>query len=238
VVVSGDGEYVICDRTGKPFKEVPSVSIHAPDAAASVVKQLIHLAKFHATEELENTDKSSALAGKLVVEWLGTSDSYTRGDKIPRKSAMQPFPDPSRPTVTRGEYIFLKIQNNSSQALNVAVLDLASDWSIEQIFPGEGENFYTLDEGDNKVVIPIPAGEAGEDIVKVLATLGPANFRWLELPAMGEEIKGRSATRAANPLEAMFAAVAAEQPPTRKLNEVSTPSSQWITKQISLTVTE
>ena len=62
--------------------------------------------------------------------------------KFRAKSAMQPFPDPSRPTVKRGEYIFLKIQNNSSQALNVAVLDLASDWSIEQIFPGEGENFY------------------------------------------------------------------------------------------------
>lgn len=240
VVVSGDGEYVICDRTGKPFKEVLSVSVDAPDAAASVVKQLIHLAKFHATEELENTDKSSALAGKLVVEWLGTSDSYTRGDKIPRKSAMKPFPDPSRPTVKRGEYIFLKIQNNSSQALNVAVLDLASDWSIEQIFPGGGENFYTLDEEDNKVVIPIPAGEAGEDIVKVLATLGPANFRWLELPPMGEEIisKRESMKRSGNLLEAMFAAIEAEKPLTRKLEQVSSPSSQWITKQISLTVTE
>lgn len=238
VVVSGDGEYMICDRTGMPLKEIPYLSINAPDAAATLVKQLIHLAKFHATEELENTDKSSSLAGRLAVEWLGTSDTYTSGDKIPPKSRMNPFPDSTKPAVKRGEYIFLKIQNNSSHALNIVVLDLASDWSIEQIFPGKGENFYTLDEENNKVVIPIPAGETGEDIVKVLATLGPVDFRWLELPQMGEEIKGRSATRAVNPLEAMFAAIAAEQPPKRKLNQVSMLSSQWVTKQISLTVTE
>jgi hypothetical protein len=214
-----------------------SVKLGEPDAATKVVKRLVHLAKFHAAAEIDNLDSDSPLAGKLAVEWLGTSDIYEPGDKLPPKSQMKPFTDPSQPTVKVGEYIFLFIQNNSSQALNVATLDLASDWSIEKIFPGQSAEFVTIEAGQ-KEVFPISTSSTGQDTVKVFASVGAANFRWLELPSLDEELETKALTRSGNPLDALFAAIDREKPKTRKLSVAASPSREWTTKQIDLTVVE
>ncbi|MGL5793998.1 MAG: caspase family protein, partial [Waterburya sp.] len=152
VALNNNGEYEICDRTGHRYGNMTPSKLGEPDAATKVVKRLVHLAKFHAAAEIDNMDKDSPLAGKLAVEWLGTSDIYEQGDKIPAKSQMKPLADSSQPTVKLGEYIFLSIQNNSLQALNVAALDLASDWSIEKIFPGQSADFVTIEAGKKEVV--------------------------------------------------------------------------------------
>ncbi|MEH2095396.1 caspase family protein [Nostoc sp.] len=236
IALNNNGKYEICDRTGHPYKNIAPVKLSDPDAAVTVVKRLVHLAKYHATAELDNKDKTSPLADKLVLSWLGTSDVYQRGDDIPPKSQLKQFIDPSNPTVKTGEYVFLSIHNNSSQDLNVAVLDIASDWSIEQISPGQGENFMTIEAG-RKEVVPIPAGLAGEDNVKVFATVGSANFRWLELPLLDKELIPKGLTRSSgNPLDSLLAAIDSEQPPTRKLSVAASPSREWTTKQINLTV--
>jgi hypothetical protein len=237
VALNNQGEYEICDRTGHPYGNMFPIKLGEPDAAKTVVKRLVHLAKFHAAAEIDNTDTDSPLAGKLSVEWLGTSDIYEPGDKIPPKSQMKPFTDPNQPTVKLGEYIFLSIQNNSSQALNAAALDLASDWSIEQIFPGQSANFVTLDAG-KKEVVAIPTGFAGKDTVKVFASVGAANFRWLELPSLDRELEPKRLTRSVNlnPLDALLAAIDEEKPKTRKLLVAASPSREWTTKQIDLTV--
>lgn len=237
VVVNNNGEYEICDRTGHPYKNITPVKISDPDAAATAVKRLIHLAKYHATEELDNRDKTSPLAGKLTLEWLGTSDLYQPGNAIPPKSQLKKFPDPSNQTVKKGEYIFLSIQNTSFQALNVAVLDLASDWSVEQVHPGGGENFVTIEAG-KKEIVPIRASSAGKDNVKVFATVDQANFRWLELPSLDKQFGFRGFKAPSNPLELLLEAIDKEKPPTRKLSVVASPSREWTTKQINLTVTE
>ncbi|MDZ8257006.1 caspase family protein [Nostoc sp. ChiQUE01b] len=237
VVVNNKGEYEICDRTGHPYQNIAPVKISDSDAATTVTKRLVHLAKYHATAELDNRDKASPLAGKLAIEWLGTSDIYEEGDEIPPKSQLKKFVDPSNPTVKSGEYIFLSIHNTSSQDLNVAVLDLASDWSVQQIYPGKGERFVTI-YADKKEVVALPAGSIGEDTVKVFATVDQANFRWLELPSLDEQLEAKGLTRSANPLDALLAAINREQPLTRKLSVAASPSREWTTKQISLTVTK
>ncbi|MEG4344415.1 caspase family protein [Microcoleus sp. A003_D6] len=235
VVLHNKEEYEICDRTGHPFAGIPRIKASDPDAAAKVVKRLVHLAKYHATAELDNTDKDAPLAGKFIVEWLGTSDIYESGDKTPPKSQLKPFADTRKPTVKVGDYVFLSIQNDSFQALNVAVLDLASDWSIEQISPGKGENFITIEAG-KKESIAIRATSEGEDVVKILATVGPINFRWLELPSLDEDIQSKGFSRLGNPLEALLVAIDNEQPATRRLSVARSPSREWTTKQISMTV--
>ena len=88
---------------------------------------------------------------------------------------MKSFTDPSKATVKAGEYVFLSIQNTSFQVLNVAVLDFASDWSVEQIHPGKGQNFVTIEAG-KKEVVALPATSIGEDNVKVFATVGPSKL--------------------------------------------------------------
>lgn len=245
VVANKNGEYEICDRTGSPYKNMnPAIKVGAPNAPNTIVKRLVHLAKYHATAELDNTDKDSPLAGKLAVEWLGTSDTYESGDKIPPKSQLNPFSDPSQPMARVGEYLFLSVRNDYSQALNIAVLNLESDWAIEQIYPrGQGELFITLDPGQKEVIPLKPSlegdGDRVENTVKVFATVGAANFRWLELPSLDEQLKSKGfVTRSANPLEALFAAIDDEQPKTRKLTVAASPSSEWTTKQVILAIAE
>jgi Caspase domain len=237
VAINNNGEYEICDRTGHAYDNMVPIKLGEPDAAAQVVKRLVHLAKFHAAAEIDNTDRESPLAGKLVVDWLGTSDSYELGDKIPPKSQMKPFADSNKATVKLGEIIFLSIQNNSSQALNIAALDLASNWSIEKIFPGQSADFVTIEAG-KKEIVAIPTGFAGQDTVKVFASVGASNFRWLELPSLDKEIGAKGLTRSGNPLDALFAAIDEEKPKTRKLSVAASPSREWTTKQIDVTVVE
>ncbi|BAY37620.1 peptidase C14 caspase catalytic subunit p20 [Nostoc sp. NIES-2111] len=238
VAVNNEGEYEICDRAGHPYQNIAPVTLGDSNAAATVVKRLVHLAKYHATAELDNRDKTSPLAGKLTLEWLGTSLGYQPGDNIPHKSQLTKIEDPNDPTVKAKGYIFLSIQNNSSQALNVAVLDFASDWSVQQIYPGKGENFVTIESG-KKEVAPITIASVGKDNVKVFATVDQANFRWLELPPLDQEPEPKGLTRSGNlqDLDILFAAIDEEQPPTRKLAVAASPSREWTTKQISLTVT-
>jgi len=237
VVLNNQGEYEICDRTGHSYKNIAPVKVSAPDAATTVVKRLVHLAKYHATAELDNRDKSSPLADKLVLKWLGTSDAYGPEDDIPPESQLKKLPDPSNPTFIAGEYVFLSIQNTYSQALNVAVLDLASDWSIEQIYPDKGENFMTIEAG-RREVMSMTASSAGEDTLKVFATVDQANFRWLELPSLDKPFVSRGFEPPNNPLEILLEAIDREQPPTRKLSVVASPSREWTTKQITLRFTK
>jgi hypothetical protein len=86
--------------------------------------------------------------------------------------------------------------------------------------------------------VAIPAASIGEDNVKVFATVDQANFRWLELPSLDEELKPKGITRSGNPLDDLLAAIDKEQPPTRKLSVAASPSREWTTKQISLSVTK
>jgi hypothetical protein len=244
VRLNAQGEYVICDRTGAPLSNVtPAVKLDDFNAAAIVVKRLVHLAKYHAALELDNTDKASPLAGKVAIEWLGTSDTYEAGDPIPPKSRLTPFADPSQPTVREGEYIFLSLRNQATQSLNLAVLNFGSDWSVEQIHPSrQGELFITLDPGQKEIIPLSPTVEGSsttvENTTKVFATLAPANFRWLELPSLDEQLQAKSfTTRSGSPLEALLSAIDAEQPATRKLTVAASPSQEWATRQILLTIT-
>ncbi|MEG4110280.1 hypothetical protein [Microcoleus sp. S13_C5] len=61
VALNNQGEYEICDRGGDPYKNIAPITVSDPDAANTVVKRLVHLAKYHATAELDNLDKSSPL---------------------------------------------------------------------------------------------------------------------------------------------------------------------------------
>lgn len=241
VAVNNQGEYEICDGTGTPLKNItPALSITDPTAANKLVKRLVHLAKYRAAAEIDNTDIDSPLAGKLTVEWLGTSDAYELGDPIPKK--FKPFADPSKPTVKVGEYIFLSIRNDAPQALNIAALNFESTWAIEQFLPYDpGAQFITLDPG-KKQVIPLKLITEGqsdtvENTVKVFATLGSANFRWLELPSLDQQISSKGfRSVGGSPLDTLLASIDKEQPPTRKLTVAASPSREWTTKQVTLTI--
>jgi hypothetical protein len=206
-----------------------------------VVKRLVHLTKYKATEELDNF---TPLTKKLVVELAGKQANYRPG----RRPAPEPFDDPVNVTVKAGEYIFLRIRNDSSQVLNIALLDLQSDWAIDQLdLLNEGARFEPFDPEQEELIpikMSLPQGDnEGTDIFKVFATVGQPDFRWLELPPLDQPIP-KSATRGlkvpSNLLEELLATIGADNQPreTRKTGRAyADPSRGWTTKQVTVKVT-
>jgi hypothetical protein len=248
VTLTEDGsEYIICDPGGEAISNLrPAVNVKDENAAQTVVKRLVHLAKYRAVQELDNFDQNSALKGKLGVELVGFEKDYDPADRPNPK----PFPNPRQaPTLQIGETAFLQISNKSSQVLNITVLDLEPSWKISQAFPG-GQNvfFEPLDPGSSLPLIPLTANlpadyDKGTDVIKVLATVGPSNFQVLTLPMLDQPSDGRAARAAtrslsgvANPLDTLLASVAADQPQLRSLTPQSNPSSEWVVAQIEVKV--
>ncbi len=180
----------------------------------------------------------------MVVELVGKQANYKRG----RRPYPQPFDNPLNPTVKSGETVFLRIKNESPQALNIVVLVLSSDWSISQQNIWESnEDFAIFDPGYEEPIptpftLTVPEGytEATE-IFKVFATVGEANFGWLELPALDQPIppsgtRGLKAPK--NRLEEILAAVGADEQlfNRKKAEVVVAPNRGWTTKQVTVKV--
>ncbi|MGQ4646074.1 caspase family protein [Lyngbya aestuarii] len=243
VAINTAGEYKIWDASGTPIANLrPPLKVGERNAATGVVKRLVHLTKYKATEELDNF---TPLTNKLVVELAGKQTNYKPG----RRPTPEPFDDPMNPTVKAGEWIFLRIRNNYSQVLNVTLLNLQSDWAIDQLeLLNEGARFEPFDP-EQEELIPIKMLDVLEgynevtDIYKVFATVGQPDFRWLELPPLDQPIP-KSATRGlkvpSNLLEELLATIGADNQPreTTKAGRVyADPSRGWTTKQVTVKVT-
>jgi Caspase domain len=243
VALNEKGEYEICGSAGTAYPNLrPAVKPSDPNAAQAIVKRLVHLAKYHAAEQLANLYKSSPLTSKLTVEWVGRKEKYDLEEGTPEISTLQTFDDPHNPAIKANEWIFLRIHNGSPKNLNVAVLDLGSNWKITQIHPAdEGEKFILIEAGNEEIIpfqLSLPEGYTEMvDIAKVFATVGEANFRWLELPSIDHPLvpKGYT-TRSGNPLEDLLATIDDEVPKTRDLSPAKNPSAEWTTKQVRVIV--
>jgi Caspase domain len=236
VAVNENGEYEIWDTSGKAFANIrPLLKIDDIQAPARIVQRLEHLAKYHSIQHLDNYDDMSPLAHKLKVELGKTPRGFQPGQKAERI----PFDEPGNtPTVKLGEYAILWIKNISKKELNVAVLDLGPDWSVSQAWP-TAESTESIEPGEDRGITLstiLPAGyPQGTDVLKVFATVGPADFHWLEMPSLDEKPQvTRGAIRPRNALEALMAKIA--QPTTRGVSTVAAASEEWATAQVALTI--
>ncbi|MEM9008558.1 MAG: caspase family protein [Cyanobacteria bacterium P01_F01_bin.86] len=216
VAVGREGDYEIC--IGLPLKNLrPPVKVDEPDAAKTVVERLVHLAKYQSTQELDN--RASALTRFLSVELMRQPD-WQPGD--PKKTV--PFEDSHNIEISVDEFAFLKIVNNHQVDINVAILDLEPTWAIGKIpilnLPGP---FYTMAPGEEQIVplkFSLPEGPEdkplyakAKETLKVFATLGPADFSWLELPALDQPIQSKgSPSRSGDALGRLLQAIGAEKP--------------------------
>lgn len=247
VAIDRQGNYEICK--GKPIPNLrPLLSINDPDAPQRVVDRLIHLAKYQAVQSLDNA--SSKLAQVLEIQLL-TEDR-------------QPFPDPQNLAIKSDEIVCLRLSNQGTRPLKVAVLDLEPTWAVSQISIGGIDSpFFALDAGAEEE-IPLrlkvpddPAYEQSTEILKVFAVQqGLADFRWLTLPALDQppttraakfdqDLTAQSVTRSGesegiNPLNDLLKMIGADldQAPnvTRAAMVVVDPRQEWITKQVQIVV--
>jgi Caspase domain len=242
VTVNRNGEYEICDPSTTPIANLrPALKIGELDAATSVVKRLMHLAKYRATQQLNNYYHRSNLPGTklaFTLEMIGKQSNYDPAEP----PEPEPFDDPGNtPTLKVNEWVFIRLRNDSSQPLNVTVLNLKPDLGISQVYPSGSGNFITFDSGQEEILplhASLPNGyEEAQDILKVFATVGATDFHWLELPPLDKPILSPVGKSPENPLEELLAAVAASQPPTKDLIPVRYPASEWIAEQVIVRIT-
>jgi len=236
VYVSCEGEYSIRDAAGVEVPNLrPMLKSDQDGATERLVERLVHLARYSDVRELDNYDATSPLAGKLTVEAVGCQANFVLGER----PAPQPFSKTGDiPKLKTGEWLFIRIRNDSAQVLNITVLNLQPNWGITQIYPAGAAYFEPLDVGQ-EIVLPfgatLPEGYVkGTDVIKVFATVGGANFRWLELPALGEPPENvRSTNRApTDPLERLLLAASAGT--SRNLKPAVYASSGWVTRQLDV----
>ena len=224
--------------------------INDSNAPETVVKRLVHLAKYQGTAELDNPN--SNLSKYLEIELLDENK--------------QPFPDPNNIILESGT-VCLRIKNNYSRSLNISILNLEPTWGIYKVdIEEENEPFYELAseevlelddlefeaaEGDNY--------EQAKEILKIFAVTGLTNFKWLSLPPLDEEqqsrenldfelenkkeqLTTRGVTRGeeiiVNPLNNLLSTIGAEfnEPPkiTRSIRRKPNSNADWTTKQIQI----
>jgi Caspase domain len=245
VAVGRKGEYEISRLT--PIDNLtPALSIDDPESADLVVKRLVHLAKYKSIEALDNPESKLSIEFELLDE------------------NKQPFPDRNNIKLKSGT-VYLRVKNNDAQPLNIAILDLEATWEISSI-PILGENtvFYELNNTGQPLEMSmdfqIPEGDEYKnrrEKLKLFATKGIANFQWLKLPPLDEELISRGAnlrgetqkivgekstTRGesvqVNPIDLLFSQIGAgmEEPPqlTRAFRRKPTPNADWITSTIEV----
>jgi uncharacterized cupredoxin-like copper-binding protein len=239
VAVGKEGEYEIC--IGMPIKNLrPALSIDDPTAPQKVVDRLVHLGKYQSVQELDNP--VSELTDYLEFELC---------DKTKK-----PFPDPQNVSLKPGEVAYLRVKNTYTRTLNVAVLDLEPTWEISQV-PVQGNiaSFLPLDPGQEtftKLRLQLPANyQQTKEVLKIFATKGVANFQWLILPSLDEQpatrgmilndgLQTRSMGQPVNPLNNLLTAIGGDvdNPPTltRAMVYESDPETEWVTKEIVITV--
>jgi hypothetical protein len=145
--------------------------------------------------------------------------------------------------------VFLRVKNKSRQALNVAVLDLEPTWAISQIpLQGIEGPFYELaseETVDTRLHFTVPEGkgyEQAKEMLKLFATRGPADFRWLRLPSLDKKIEvHKAATRGIQSAFGKLLEAVGEDPNVSpSLNRAAVyepdPQAEWVTKQIQITI--
>jgi hypothetical protein len=229
-VMAERGLYEIQDPAGLPFRNLDPLPVDDSESVTEVIRRLDHLAKFRNILTVENPHPAAWLGIGLEV-----SEDGPDGGRVKVHSGAL--------DLRVGEGLILRIVNRSSLRLDFTVLDLAPDYSVTQLLPQRGGfSLLSLDPDQAEVVRVqgfLPDGyNEGNDILKVFATVGAANFQWLALRPLrrpGPALHPR--VEPPNPLEHLFAQLAAIRPAQRNgLVPSQFPEEEWITAQMEIRV--
>jgi Caspase domain len=234
LTVDAGGEIEVRDGAGVRLpNQQPKLSIADVDAAR-LIARLEHLARYRHVAELRNHDASSPLHGRLEVELGLLPADYDPADPL------EPIAETSRLLeVRQGDWLCLVMRNRSEQVLNFTVLDLQPRWSIRQIHPLRGDYLAVDPGGEQRLALQASLPEplaAGSDLLKVFATVDPTNFRWLELPALGEPIRSYRASLPGNALEEILRDLSDGHPRFRDMTRATHASREWMAGEVEVRI--
>ncbi|HEX7316928.1 MAG TPA: caspase family protein [Pyrinomonadaceae bacterium] len=235
VVVNAAAEYELWDPLGNVIPRLgPGLKVADPASPSKLLSRLIHLTKYRNVRLIDNDELSSGLAQALICEASRKATTPAPGEQA------RPLDAPGHtPTLRPGEWLFLRLKNNSNRALNITILDLRPNWSIKQLFPAF-QDFEPFEPGQEQVLTlraALPASyDDGTDVFKVFATVEPTSFRWLELPPLDAPPGPGAALRApVNSLEELLAMYAAGEATARDA-ELVCAFTDWATAAVEMTV--
>ncbi len=239
VVVNAAGEFEIQDAGDQPIPNLRPGLAAAPVNVARLVARLVHLAKYRNVRELDVPDPSAPQNLQLTLE---TAGGATEG----RAHIMRPG-ERARLTIKNLQQPNPADPNDPARVLNITVLGLNADWSIEQAYPAEAGTFEPLDPGKS-IELPFPAelgaGYSEETTVfKVFGTRATTQFRWLELPPLDTPPPPQAASRKDfdDPLAALLAQFTAPVATQRKLKfdlPAMPAERKWTVGQVEVVVRE
>jgi hypothetical protein len=219
IVAANHGFFEIWDATGEVIPRInPPLALADEGAAAKVIERLIHLTRYRNVQQLVNSDSRARGAPSVTLEWLDVPSDHTFAD---------------------GDVGRLLVRNDSTREVEIAVLELAPDWRIEQIYPEHAADSYTFAPGESDTLEfdVFVAGDEDEEtsIFKLFATLRGTNFRMLELPSLDAPMT-RGAYTPTNELEELLSQVVENVPPTRAGRLRTSAGREWTTAQVELRV--
>jgi hypothetical protein len=242
-------------RTGLVVARADGTPLAAPvpptdEGAATVVRRLEHLARWHLLKRLDNP--GSSIAGTIGIEIVPA-----------QKGEPTPPPRGTRPPITPGEdgrvhlhyskdggawqapYVWIYLHNDSSRDLYCTLLDLTDRYRCHsRLFPGAllPAGAVTVAFDGRPVDVSVPKERLGAqdsevlDWMKLVACeqrFAPGGY---ELPNLDGIIAARSATRAAGPRSVLDRL--ADRVVTRDAgddgDEASTQAPEWTTALVTL----
>jgi len=136
-------------------------------------------------------------------------------------------------TLDAGQEVEFVVTNNSGKDVYFAVLDLASDGSVEVVYPGEGRNEVLVSGRSytDSATTSVPEGrKLSRDNLKLVVTQGQVDFRFLKQEAV------KDVPRAVNdPLVDLLGQAALIE---KNLSASKTRLDGWVTKMKILEVVE
>jgi hypothetical protein len=168
----------------------PLVEPIEPDGlgAATALEKLEHIAKYHNLLAIENPDPQSRLRDKVRLRLLKASG--TGGDQlIPVERN-----EGGEPILKDDERIVFEVENRADAPVYVTLIDFSPQWSVKPFFPPAGAKDNSVAAGASRrttrqrVWLPphlksLPTGSPlPTEIVKLIATSEPVNFRSIWLP--------------------------------------------------------
>ena len=193
------GKRHIITEGGDPTEISPRVAVEDPGAAASVVEQVTHWAKWFNVLKIGN--RNPELKIDFVVKPHGPAAS--RGSLADREVNL---------SLLGGEQFSVQITNKSQKDIYIALLDLSSDGKVDLVFPRGGEQEF-MEPGKTLTKIlrtTLPDGrDSIRDVMKLVATTSYADFRFLKQPVVpGGQRLADTRGGPANPLEELLAGAA------------------------------
>lgn len=202
VVKDGD-EYEIRDDSNERIDNLPRMPCGEMDVSR-VFDILGHLARYRLVKELTNNSPVEAFVQSFCAQITTRSgETFNPGCLINVK-----HDEKARFTLT------LEVKSIGHDNLYVYVYNLGPDWQVTNIYQGTYEAIPTQNKSLGfmgiltkrlKTKIPLEMRNKGyqkcDDIIKIFITSEPTSFDMLELPKLGEPVKGKDPIRGSHGLK-------------------------------------